>query len=82
MPLTRAQEREILEYLLTEVLRLDDPDDPIRKLFRVLGISTLTDFISTDGRDFANEMYDDTGDDGEIGQRQLGRAQARRCELL
>ena len=59
MPLTRAQEREILEYLLAEVLRIDDPDDPIRKLFRVLGISTLTDFISTDNRDFGNEMYED-----------------------
>ena len=82
MPLTRAQEREILEYLLTEVLRLDDPDDPIRKLFRVLGITTLTDFISTDGRDFANEVFDDIGEDGEVGQRNLGRAQSRRCELL
>ena len=40
MPLTRAQEREILEYLLAEVLRLDDPDDPIRKVFRILEITT------------------------------------------
>ena len=82
MPLTRAQEREILEYLLAEVLRIDDPDDPIRKIFRVLGINTLTDFISTDNRDFGNEMYEDTSEDGETGQRPLGRAQARRCELL
>ena len=82
MPLTRAQEREILEYLLTDVLRLDDPEDPIRKVFIILGITTLTDFISTDNRDFGNELYEDSDEDATTAQKTLGRAQARCCELL
>ena len=82
MPLTRAQEREILEYFLAEVLRLDDPEDPIRKVFRVLEITTLTDFISADNKDFGNEIYEDPNEDATTSHKTLGRAQARRCELL
>ena len=63
MPLTRAQDEEILEYLLNEVLRAEDADHPIRKLFAVLDIKNLSDLVSTDPTDFFNEQYGDAEDD-------------------
>ena len=54
MPLTRAQDEEILRYLLNDVLRADD-DHPIRKLFDVLEIKHLSDLVGSDPNDFFTE---------------------------
>ena len=80
MPLTRAQDEEILKYLLNDVLRADD-DNPIRKLFDVLEIKHLSDLVGSDPNDFFTETYEEV--DEEVAEmRTLPRSQANRCKHL
>ena len=81
MPLTRAQDEEILEYLLHDVLRAEDAEHPIRKLFTTLDINYLSDFVSTEPTDFFNEQYEDAEGDATT-MKKLPRAQASRCKFL
>ena len=81
MPLTRAQDEEILEYLLSDVLRVDEGHS-ISRVFEVLEIGDLTDLVATENRDFFNTYYSDDTEDEEREERVLPRSQANRCKHL
>ena len=80
MPLTRAQDEEILKYFLSDVLRADE-NNPIRTLFAALDIKHLSDLIGTNPDDFFNEQYEEIDDDGSE-YRVLPRSAANRCKHL
>ena len=58
MPLTRAQDEEILQYFLQHVLRIDDKHD-IRKCFKEIGITNFGELLATNTAEFFNQFYDD-----------------------
>ena len=83
MPLTRAQDEEILQFFLQHVLRIDDKHD-IRKCYKEIGISNFWELLATDTAEFFNQFYDDPqqGEEGQVVKRYLPCAQANRCKHL